>query len=446
MPRRNLFRRDSWEYGHESAADEQPLAKPRKRRTATTAVYAALFFAGATFTAVAGDKFAQMNASEDASSLAADASTTDTTTTDSTATTADDATPMRAESAPDSTPAAAPARASAPAEAASAPAPARAANTAPALSSSPSSAPSGSSQGSAGSSPASAPAEKSNRAAHKKPKVILLPATKPMPAPEIEGPESAATIWLNRVLPDPTPPALRLSPKFARNLQAVSKASGVEWSLLLAVLRAKGLNGHNPADKGTLRLLAARLAKLGKAAGGGKWATALAYDGHAQFADKTVALARYDRAVGLSALVHGLEASKRSLEDRILNDVMINTYPGGRDDIAKDKVDVRVLATILYLRQAFGQVTVSCLISGHRLYARPGVISAHIYGHAVDIAGLGGTSIMGHQQPGGVTEQAVRDILLLPGEVMPRQVISLLGLGGPSFPLANHYDHIHIGW
>ena len=105
-----------------------------------------------------------------------------------------------------------------------------------------------------------------------------------------------------------------------------------------------------------------------------------------------------------------------------------------------------MLATISYMRQSFGQVTVSSLISGHRLYARPGVISAHVYGHAVDIAGLGGTSILGHQEPGGLTEQAVRDILLLPGEVMPKQVISLLGLGGPSFPLADHYNHIHIGW
>jgi hypothetical protein len=144
--------------------------------------------------------------------------------------------------------------------------------------------------------------------------------------------------------------------------------------------------------------------------------------------------------------VQGLEASKQSLENRVLNDVMINIYPGGRDDIAKDKVDVRVLAAILYLKESFGQVTVSCLITGHRLYARPGVISAHIYGRAVDISGLGNTPILGHQQPGGVTEQAVRDILLLPGEVMPKQVISLLGLGGPSFPLANHYNHIHIGW
>ena len=101
---------------------------------------------------------------------------------------------------------------------------------------------------------------------------------------------------------------------------------------------------------------------------------------------------------------------------------------------------------VSYLHQAFGEVTVSCLISGHRLYARPGVISAHIYGRAVDIAGLGGTSILGHQQPGGLTEEAVKDILLLPNEVMPKQVISLLGLGGPSFPLADHYNHIHVGF
>jgi len=40
----------------------------------------------------------------------------------------------------------------------------------------------------------------------------------------------------------------------------------------------------------------------------------------------------------------------------------------------------------------------------------------------------------------------VRAILLLPSELQPKQVISLLGLGGPSFALANHYDHIHVGY
>ncbi len=90
-------------------------------------------------------------------------------------------------------------------------------------------------------------------------------------------------------------------------------------------------------------------------------------------------------------------------------------------------------------------MTVSSLISGHRLYSRPGVISAHIPGHAVDIAALG-KSIQGNQAPGGMTERAVREILFAPAEIMPRQVISLLGMGGPSFPLSDHGDHIHVGY
>jgi len=211
------------------------------------------------------------------------------------------------------------------------------------------------------------------------------------------------------------------------------------------VLRAKGLSGRTLADHETLVALAGRLASLSKD-GANQWAVALAYDGAPAFADKVQALARYDRAIGLGALVTGLESVKKSLGQRLLDDPAISIYPGGRDDIANNKVDVRVLAMISYLHQAFGEVTVSCLISGHRLYARPGVISAHIYGRAVDIAGLGGTSILGHQQPGGLTEEAVKDILLLPNEVMPKQVISLLGLGGPSFPLADHYNHIHVGF
>jgi hypothetical protein len=40
----------------------------------------------------------------------------------------------------------------------------------------------------------------------------------------------------------------------------------------------------------------------------------------------------------------------------------------------------------------------------------------------------------------------VESILLLPSELQPQQVISLLGLGGPSFPLSDHADHIHVGY
>ena len=124
----------------------------------------------------------------------------------------------------------------------------------------------------------------------------------------------------------------------------------------------------------------------------------------------------------------------------------MDIYGGGREDLTFGRIDVRVVVLMSYLAESFGQVTVTSLFSGHRLYARPGVVSAHIYGHAIDIAGLAGLSITGHQEPGGLTEQAVRSILLLPSELQARQVISLLGLGGASFPLANHHDHIHVGY
>ena len=107
---------------------------------------------------------------------------------------------------------------------------------------------------------------------------------------------------------------------------------------------------------------------------------------------------------------------------------------------------MRVLALVAYLAERFGSFNVSSLTSGHRLYARPGVVSAHVFGRAVDVAAVGGVPVLGSQQPGGMTERVLRAILLLPAELQPAQLISLLGLGGPSFALADHADHIHIGY
>jgi hypothetical protein len=272
------------------------------------------------------------------------------------------------------------------------------------------------------------------------------PAKRSAPLQPLDAEASlpGATVWLHGPAVDPTPPAARLRIQFARELVSYSRQAGVDWALVLAVLRADGNNGRSPASRSELRSLSLRLARYGGRANG--WAAALSVSSQATFADRVVALRHYYRAVGMASLVHGLLSQKRDLEDRVLHDQRVSIYAGGRSDIAAHKVDVRVLATILYLADTFHQVTVSCLISGHRLYARPGVVSAHIYGRAADIAALGGVSIFGHQQPGGVTEQAVRALLLLPGGMLPAQVISLLGLGGPSFPLANHYDHIHVGY
>jgi hypothetical protein len=262
--------------------------------------------------------------------------------------------------------------------------------------------------------------------------------------PEARDPNTAATIWLHRAMPDPTPPSKRLTRRFAHNLVYASHQHHVDWALMLGVLRARGHRGSAPASKAGLDRLAGNLVRNG--ARRHQWSAVLALEGRTAFADRTIALARYHRAVGVKALVRGLEWAKPMLTKRTLRDKRITMYSGGRNDLVAGRIDVRVIVMIRYLAEAHGQITVSCLESGHRLFARPGVVSAHIYGLAVDIAALGGVSIMGHQLPGSVTEEAVRNILLLPAEVRPVQVISLLGLGGPSFPLANHDDHIHVGF
>ena len=258
------------------------------------------------------------------------------------------------------------------------------------------------------------------------------------------GAPEFGTIWLDRDLADPTPPSRRLTRAFARDLKAVSRQHHVRWADVLAVLRARGDRGQAPAGRAGLNALASRLDELG--AREDSWGAFLALEGRSSFADRALALSRYHRAVGLSALVRGLEWAKPALMKRVLKDDRIQIYWGGREDIKSDRTNVRILVLLEYLAEAHGQVTVSCLHSGHGYYARPGVVSAHMYGLAVDIAALGNVSMTGHQQPGSVTETAVRNVLLLPSELRPLQIISLLGLGGPSFPLANHYDHIHLGY
>ncbi len=164
--------------------------------------------------------------------------------------------------------------------------------------------------------------------------------------------------------------------------------------------------------------------------------------------EQAIALDGYLKALGPQTILTGLDASREQLQQQVLSDRRLDIYPAGRGDVASGKLDVRVLAVIEYLAQANGQVAVSCLISGHSLYVhgRPGVVSAHIYGRAVDISAVGGLPILGHQGPGSVTELTIRQLLALPSSVEPVQVISLMSLGGPSSALPDHYNHIHIGY
>jgi hypothetical protein len=437
----------------EQAAVATILRKTRSapRRFAMTATLVVLFFAGAALSAGAGDQVASF----------LDDTTTSTEADPAAAAPADSAAPAEAAASADAAAAALSAPGSKPHSARVSPTShtlgsAGAKSWQPAHSASASSgaaAPSAWTQVSSGNAHSSASAWTPTRAQVRSvqqqqatERVKRQLASKPAALdPEAHTPGMASVVWLNRALPDPTPPALRLSDQFAHRLVVASRKAGVRWSLVLAVLRAEGAQGHVPASRATLRKLSNRLAAL-KASGKSDWEAVVAITGDTSLADRAIALEHYDRAVGLWALVHGLEAAKPALGQRLLSDPRVEIYSGGRFDIAMGRVDVRVLGVIAYLADTFGQVTVSCLISGHGLYARPGVISAHIYGRAVDIASVGGFSVYGHQEIGGITEDAVRDILLLPSELQPKQVISLLGLGGPSFPLANHDDHIHVGY
>ena len=138
----------------------------------------------------------------------------------------------------------------------------------------------------------------------------------------------------------------------------------------------------------------------------------------------------------------------------MLADDRIN-LASGYGDVAGGSVDPRVLALLLYLAETHGEVTVSCLIPATP-FRRPDDIrkkrnaarrvSAHTYGRAVDISSIGGVPVIGNQQPGGIVDAAVRDILSLPSALQPSQVISLLDLSGPSFRLPDHGDHLHAGY
>ena len=47
---------------------------------------------------------------------------------------------------------------------------------------------------------------------------------------------------------------------------------------------------------------------------------------------------------------------------------------------------------------------------------------------------------------GGITEQTVRRLMRLQGTMRPHQIISLLDFGANTLALADHYNHIHVGF
>jgi hypothetical protein len=139
--------------------------------------------------------------------------------------------------------------------------------------------------------------------------------------------------------------------------------------------------------------------------------------------------------------------SKEALQKRVLDDKGLEIYECGREDVAAGRIDRRILAALEYLRAKGFKLTITALECGHSLLTTSGNVSEHSTGDAVDIAVINGTPVTGNQGPGTMTDELVRDVLQLQGTMQPHQVISLEDLPGEtSFALADHYDHVHIGY
>jgi Transglycosylase SLT domain/Peptidase family M23 len=139
--------------------------------------------------------------------------------------------------------------------------------------------------------------------------------------------------------------------------------------------------------------------------------------------------------------------SKEALQRRVLADEGLSIYECGREDIASGKIDRRILAMLEYLRTKGFELTITSLECGHGFLTSSGNVSEHSTGDAVDIATINGVPVTGHQGPGTVTDELIRDVLQLQGTMHPHQVISLEDLPGPtSFALSDHYDHVHVGY
>jgi hypothetical protein len=138
--------------------------------------------------------------------------------------------------------------------------------------------------------------------------------------------------------------------------------------------------------------------------------------------------------------------SKEALERRVLANQHIDIYPCGRDDIRSGQVDRRVLATLEFLAAWGLKPTVTSLKCGHSYLTASGNVSHHSSGNAVDISQINGIPILGHQGPGSITEFTIRRLLGLQGVMQPSQIISLMDMGGPTYSMGDHADHIHVGF
>ena len=107
--------------------------------------------------------------------------------------------------------------------------------------------------------------------------------------------------------------------------------------------------------------------------------------------------------------------------------------------------DRRVLATLAYLAEFGLSPTVTSLRCGHGYFTKSGNVSEHPRAtRSTSRRSTASRPWVSRRRrgrgPGGPAAGAA------PGHVGPHQVISLLDFGGPTLSMADHADHIHVGF
>ncbi len=138
--------------------------------------------------------------------------------------------------------------------------------------------------------------------------------------------------------------------------------------------------------------------------------------------------------------------SKQQLTTRVLADPHVQVYPCGRRDIEAGLIDRRVLAVIEFLSASGLDPDVSGLECGHSLNGATGTDAAGATGASVDITKINGIPVLGHQQPGSVTDMTIRRLLTLQGSMRPNQIISDISYKAQPNTLAlpDHRNRIQI--
>ncbi len=139
--------------------------------------------------------------------------------------------------------------------------------------------------------------------------------------------------------------------------------------------------------------------------------------------------------------------SKEQLERRVLANPRLELAACDREYVAGGQIDRRLMAIMEYLTARGYRLTITSMLCGRETsITSSGNVSHHSFGSAIDIAAINDQPVLGNQGPGTLSYSLVRDVLQLQGTMLPDQVITLMDLGGPSFAMSDHDDHVHIGY